>query len=153
MAVLVTGGAGFIGSHTCVELLGAGEEVVIIDNFSNSKPQVLDKIREITGKDFRFYEVDLLDEQGVKKVFDENPDIDSVIHFAALKAVGESVQKPLEYYHNNLTGTLVLCKQMRDHNVKKIVFSSSATVYGSPASLPIREDFPLSTTNPMAPPN
>ncbi len=148
MAVLVTGGAGFIGSHTCVELLGAGEEVVIIDNFSNSKPQVLDKIREITGKDFKFYEVDLLDEQGVKRVFDENPDIDSVIHFAALKAVGESVQKPLEYYHNNLTGTLVLCKQMRDHNVKKIVFSSSATVYGSPASLPIRENFPLSTTNP-----
>ena len=148
MAVLVTGGAGFIGSHTCVELLGAGEEVVIIDNFSNSKPQVLDKIREITGKDFKFYEVDLLDEEGVKKVFDENPDIDSVIHFAALKAVGESVQKPLEYYHNNLTGTIILCKQMRAHNVKKIVFSSSATVYGSPASLPIREDFPLSTTNP-----
>ena len=148
MAVLVTGGAGFIGSHTCVELLGAGEEVVIIDNFSNSKPQVLDKIREITGKDFKFYEVDLLDEEGVKKVFDENPDIDSVIHFAALKAVGESVQKPLEYYHNNLTGTIILCKQMREHNVKKIVFSSSATVYGSPASLPIREDFPLSTTNP-----
>ena len=148
MAVLVTGGAGFIGSHTCVELLGAGEEVVIIDNFSNSKPQVLDKIREITGKDFKFYEVDLLDEQGVKRVFDENPDIDSVIHFAALKAVGESVQKPLEYYHNNLPRTLVLCKQMRDHNVKKIVFSSSATVYGSPASLPIRENFPLSTTNP-----
>ena len=148
MAVLVTGGAGFIGSHTCVGLLGAGEEVVIIDNFSNSKPQVLDKIREITGKDFKFYEVDLLDEEGVKKVFDENPDIDSVIHFAALKAVGESVQKPLEYYHNNLTGTIILCKQMREHNVKKIVFSSSATVYGSPASLPIREDFPLSTTNP-----
>ena len=148
MAVLVTGGAGFIGSHTCVELLGAGEEVVIIDNFSNSKPQVLDKIREITGKDFKFYEVDLLDEEGVKKVFDENPDIDSVIHFAALKAVGESVQKPLEYYHNNLTGTIILCKQMREHNVKKIVFSSSATVYGSPASLPIREDFLLSTTNP-----
>ena len=148
MAVLVTGGAGFIGSHTCVELLGAGEEVVIIDNFSNSKPQVLDKIREITGKDFKFYEVDLLDEEGVKKVFDENPDIDSVIHFATLKAVGESVQKPLEYYHNNLTGTIILCKQMREHNVKKIVFSSSATVYGSPASLPIREDFPLSTTNP-----
>ena len=148
MAVLVTGGAGFIGSHTCVELLGAGEEVVIIDNLSNSKPQVLDKIREITGKDFKFYEVDLLDEEGVKKVFDENPDIDSVIHFAALKAVGESVQKPLEYYHNNLTGTIILCKQMREHNVKKIVFSSSATVYGSPASLPIREDFPLSTTNP-----
>ena len=148
MAVLVTGGAGFIGSHTCVELLGAGEEVVIIDNFSNSKPQVLDKIREITGKDFKFYEVDLLDEEGVKKVFDENPGIDSVIHFAALKAVGESVQKPLEYYHNNLTGTIILCKQMREHNVKKIVFSSSATVYGSPASLPIREDFPLSTTNP-----
>ena len=119
MAVLVTGGAGFIGSHTCVELLGAGEEVVIIDNFSNSKPQVLDKIREITGKDFKFYEVDLLDEQGVKRVFDENPDIDSVIHFAALKAVGESVQKPLEYYHNNLTGTLVLCKQMRTTTLKR----------------------------------
>ncbi len=148
MAVLVTGGAGFIGSHTCVELLGAGEEVVILDNFSNSKPQVLDKIREISGKDFRFYETDLLDEQGVKQVFDENPAIDSVIHFAALKAVGESVQKPLEYYHNNLTGTLILCRQMQQHGVKKIVFSSSATVYGSPASLPIRENFPLSTTNP-----
>lgn len=148
MSVLVTGGAGYIGSHTCVELLEAGEKVIILDNFSNSKPKVLDKIRQITGKDFKFYEVDLLDEEGVEKVFAENGDIDSVIHFAALKAVGESVQKPLEYYHNNLTGTLVLCKAMRKHGVKKIVFSSSATVYGSPASLPIREDFPLSTTNP-----
>lgn len=148
MAVLVTGGAGFIGSHTVVELLGAGEKVIILDNFSNSKPSVLDKIRRISGKDFGFYAVDLRDENGVKRVFDENPDIDSVIHFAALKAVGESVAKPLEYYDNNLTGTLVLCRQMKAHGVKNIVFSSSATVYGAPASLPIREDFPLSTTNP-----
>ena len=148
MSVLVTGGAGYIGSHTCVELLNAGESVVILDNFSNSKPEVLDKIRQITGKDFKFYEVDLVNEPDVKRVFDENPDIDVVIHFAGLKAVGESVAKPLEYYQNNITGTLVLCNQMRAHGVKKIVFSSSATVYGSPKSLPIKEDFPLSTTNP-----
>ena len=148
MSVLVTGGAGYIGSHTCVELLNAGESVVILDNFSNSKPEVLDKIRQITGKDFKFYEVDLVNEPDVKRVFDENPDIDVVIHFAGLKAVGESVAKPLEYYQNNITGTLVLCNQMRAHNCKKIVFSSSATVYGSPKSLPIKEDFPLSTTNP-----
>lgn len=147
MAVLLTGGAGFIGSHTCVELLNANEEVVILDNFSNSKPDVLDKIRAITGKNFRFYEVDLLDKDGVEKVFAEN-DIEAVIHFAGLKAVGESVQKPLEYYHNNITGTLILCDVMRKHNCKNIVFSSSATVYGSPKSVPIKEDFPLSTTNP-----
>ena len=147
MAVLVTGGAGFIGSHTCVELLAAGEEIVVLDNFCNSKPEVLDKIREIAQKDFKFYEVDLLDPEGVEKVFSENT-IDTVIHFAGLKAVGESVQKPLEYYHNNITGTLILCDVMRRHGCKKIVFSSSATVYGSPKSVPIREDFPLSTTNP-----
>lgn len=147
MAVLVTGGAGFIGSHTCVELLNAGEDIVILDNFSNSKPDVLDKIKAITKKDFKFYEVDLLDPEGVEKVFSEN-EIDTVIHFAGLKAVGESVQKPLEYYYNNITGTLILCDAMRKHHCKRIVFSSSATVYGSPKTVPIREDFPLSTTNP-----
>lgn len=147
MAILLTGGAGFIGSHTCVELLNANEEVVILDNFCNSKPDVLDKIKTITGKDFKFYEVDLLDRAGVEKVFDEN-DIEAVIHFAGLKAVGESVQKPLEYYHNNITGTLILCDVMKEHGCKNIVFSSSATVYGSPKSVPIKEDFPLSTTNP-----
>lgn len=147
MSVLVTGGAGFIGSHTCVELLNAGEEIVVLDNFCNSKPEVLDQIRAISKKDFKFYEVDLLDPDGVEKVFSENK-IDTVIHFAGLKAVGESVQKPLEYYHNNITGTLILCEAMRRHGCKQIVFSSSATVYGSPKSVPIKEDFPLSTTNP-----
>lgn len=147
MAVLITGGAGFIGSHTCVELLDAGEEIVVLDNFCNSKPDALDEIKEITGKTFKFYEVDLLDRDGVEKVFCEN-EIDTVIHFAGLKAVGESVQKPLEYYHNNITGTLILCDVMKAHNCKRIVFSSSATVYGSPKTVPIREDFPLSTTNP-----
>lgn len=147
MAVLVTGGTGYIGSHTCVALTQAGEEIVVLDNFSNSKPDVLDKIKSITGKEVTFYEVDLLDREGVERVFSEN-DIDTVIHFAGLKAVGESVQKPLEYYHNNITGTLILCDVMRNHGCKKIVFSSSATVYGSPKSVPIREDFPLSTTNP-----
>lgn len=147
MSILLTGGAGFIGSHTCVELLNANEEVVILDNFCNSKPDVLDKIRTITGKDFKFYEVDLLDKEGVEKVFSEN-NIEAVIHFAGFKAVGESVEKPLEYYHNNITGTLILCDVMRKHNCKNIIFSSSATVYGSPKSVPITEDFPLSTTNP-----
>lgn len=147
MSVLVTGGAGFIGSHTCVELLNSGEEIVVLDNFCNSKPEVLDKIRQLTGKDFKFYEADLLDPDGVEKVFAEN-DIEIVIHFAGLKAVGESVQKPLKYYHNNITGTLILCEAMKRHNVKKIVFSSSATVYGNPHTVPIKEDFPLSTTNP-----
>lgn len=147
MQILVTGGAGFIGSHTCVELLAKGYEVVILDNFSNSRPEVLERIKEISGKDFKFYEVDLLDEAGVDRVFAEN-DIKAVIHFAAFKAVGESVAKPIEYYHNNLTGTLVLCGAMKKHNVKKIVFSSSATVYGDPHTVPIQEDFPLSATNP-----
>ena len=148
MSVLVTGGAGYIGSHTVVELLNRGEEIVIVDNFSNSKPEMLDKIKEITNKNFKFYEVDLLDKENLDKVFLENPDIDSVIHFAGLKAVGESVAKPIEYYHNNITGTLILLDIMKKYGCKKIVFSSSATVYGNPKTVPIREDFPLSTTNP-----
>ena len=147
MAVLFTGGAGYIGSHTCVELLNAGEEIIILDNFYNSKPEALNRIRQITGKDFLFYEADLLDKAAIERIFSENS-IDSVIHFAGLKAVGESVQKPILYYHNNITGTLNLCDVMQSHNVKKIVFSSSATVYGSPKSVPIDETFPLSTTNP-----
>jgi len=145
--ILVTGGAGFIGSHTCVELLDAGYEIAVIDNFCNSKPESLKRIKQITGKDFKFYEADLLDREAVEKIFDENK-IDAVIHFAGLKAVGESVAMPLEYYHNNIGSTLVLCDVMRKHGCKKIVFSSSATVYGNPKSVPIKEDFPLSTTNP-----
>ena len=147
MSILVTGGAGYIGSHTCVELLEKGEEIVSVDNFSNSKPEVLDKIKEITGKKFKFYEVDLLDKTKLEKVFQDNH-IEEVIHFAGLKAVGESVKKPIEYYHNNITGTLVLLELMKKYNCKKIVFSSSATVYGNPKTVPIKEDFPLSTTNP-----
>ena len=147
MNILVTGGAGYIGSHTSVELLNAGYDIVIMDNFSNSKPAALERIKTITGKDFKFYETDLLDQKGMDKIFDENK-IDAVVHFAGLKAVGESVAKPLEYYHNNITGTLILCESMKKHGVKKIVFSSSATVYGDPATVPITEDFPLSTTNP-----
>lgn len=145
--ILVTGGAGFIGSHTCVELLNAGYDVVIADNFSNSKPEAVKRIEKITGKKVKLYEADLLDRQAMEKIFDENK-IDAVIHFAGLKAVGESVSIPLKYYHNNITGTLILCDVMAKHNVKKIVFSSSATVYGSPKTVPIKEDFPLSTTNP-----
>lgn len=145
--ILVTGGAGFIGSHTCVELLDAGYEIAVIDNFCNSKPQAIERIKQITGKDFPFYEADLLDKAAVEQIFKENR-IDAVIHFAGLKAVGESVAKPLEYYRNNIGSTLVLCDVMRKAGCKKIVFSSSATVYGSPKSVPIREDFPLSTTNP-----
>lgn len=149
MAVLITGGAGFIGSHAAVEFLNKGYDLVILDNFSNSKPCVLDRIRQITGKDFKFYEIDLLDKVALDAMFDECPEIDSCIHFAGLKAVGESVQMPLEYYHNNLTGTINLCQSMRAHGVKTIVFSSSATVYGDPATVPIREDFPTgNTTNP-----
>lgn len=148
MSVLVTGGAGYIGSHTVVELLNRGEKIIIVDDFSNSKPEMLDKIRKITNKDFKFYEVDLLDRENLDKVFAENSDIESVIHFAGLKAVGESVEKPIEYYHNNITGTLILLDVMKKYNCKKIVFSSSATVYGDPATVPIKEDFPLSTTNP-----
>lgn len=149
MAVLITGGAGFIGSHAAVEFLNKGYDLVILDNFSNSKPCVLDRIRQITGKDFRFFQIDLLDKPAVDKMFDECPDIDSCIHFAGLKAVGESVSKPLAYYHNNLTGTINLCNAMQEHGVKVLVFSSSATVYGDPATVPIREDFPTgNTTNP-----
>lgn len=147
MAILVTGGTGFIGSHTVVELLKDGREVVILDNLCNSKICVLDRIEKITGIRPKFYQVDLLDFEGTSRVFDEN-EIDSVIHFAGLKAVGESVAQPIRYYHNNITGTLNLCQAMQDHGVKTIVFSSSATVYGKPETVPIREDFPLSTTNP-----
>ncbi len=149
MSVLITGGAGFIGSHAAVEFLNAGYEIVIMDNFSNSKPVVLDRIKQITGKDFKFYRADLLDLASLDKIFDENPDIDSVIHFAGLKAVGESVSKPLEYYHNNVTGTLMLCDSMRRHGVKTIVFSSSATVYGAPDEVPIKESARVgNATNP-----
>jgi len=147
MSILITGGTGFIGSHTIVELLGAGRDLVVVDNFCNSKPCVLDRIEQITGKRVKFYEVDLLDYDALEKVFQEN-DIDSCIHFAGLKAVGESCAQPLRYYHNNLTGTFNLCALLSKYNAKRIVFSSSATVYGNPASVPIREDFPLSTTNP-----
>lgn len=144
--ILVTGGSGYIGSHTCVELLNSGEDIAVVDNFINSKPEALNRIKKITGKDFKFYEFDLLNKDDINKIFDEN-EIESVIHFAGLKAVGESVKKPLLYYHNNLTGTFNLLEVMKQHNVKKIVFSSSATVYGM-AKVPIKEDSPLSTTNP-----
>ena len=145
--ILVTGGCGYIGSHTVVELLDNNRDVIIVDNFSNSSPEVLDSIKEITNKNFKFYKIDITSEDDLEVVFKENK-IDSVIHFAALKAVGESVEKPLEYYYNNLNSTLVLLKLMKKYNVKNFVFSSSATVYGSPKTLPINEDFPLSTTNP-----
>lgn len=148
MAVLVTGGAGFIGSHTCVELINAGYEVVIVDNLYNSCKEAVNRIEKITGKSVKFYEIDLLDRDALEKVF-ENESIDSVIHFAGYKAVGESVRKPIEYYHNNITGTLILCDVMRNHGCKSIVFSSSATVYGDPAFVPITEDCPTGgVTNP-----
>ncbi len=147
MKILVTGGAGYIGSHTCVELLNAGYDVVIVDDFSNSKPEVLNRIREITGKDFVFYQFDVADKENMRCVFEENK-IDAVIHFAGYKAVGESCQIPLKYYKNNLGSTFTLCELMEEFDVKRLVFSSSATVYGSPKTVPIREDFPLSTTNP-----
>lgn len=147
MAILITGGTGFIGSHTVVELLKDKREVIIVDNLLNSKKCVLDRIEKITGVRPAFYQADLLDYNAIDKIFDENS-IDSVIHFAGLKAVGESCQKPLLYYNNNITGTLNLCEIMSKHNCKLIVFSSSATVYGNPKSVPIKEDFPLSTTNP-----
>ncbi len=148
MAVLVTGGTGYIGSHTVVELLNDGQDVVIVDNLCNSKLCVLDRIETITGRRPTFYQVDLLDREALDAVFEAHKDIDSVIHFAGLKAVGESVQIPLHYYHNNLTGTFILCELMAKHGVKRIVFSSSATVYGSPKTVPITEDFELSATNP-----
>lgn len=147
MKILVTGGAGYIGSHTCIQLLEAGHEIVVVDNFYNSKYEAVRRIRELSGKDFPFYEADVCDSEAVEKIFSENK-IDAIIHFAGLKAVGESVRIPLRYYDNNLTSTLVLLKAMEKHGVKNFVFSSSATVYGNPASVPITEDFPLSTTNP-----
>ena len=147
MKILVTGGTGYIGSHTAVELLNSGYEIVIIDNFSNSKSDVLDKIKLITNKDFKFYEGDVCNKDLLRKIFNENK-IDAVIHFAGYKAVGESVKKPIMYYRNNIDSTLSLIEAMNEFNCKKIVFSSSATVYGNPTTLPIKEDFPLSTTNP-----
>ena len=147
MKILVTGGTGYIGSHTAVELLNSGYEIVIIDNFSNSKSDVLDKIKLITNKDFKFYEGDVCNKDLLRKIFSENK-IDAVIHFAGYKAVGESVKKPIMYYRNNIDSTLSLIEVMNEFNCKKIVFSSSATVYGNPTTLPIKEDFPLSTTNP-----
>ena len=147
MAVLVTGGAGYIGSHTSVELLNAGHEVICIDNFMNSKIEAVKRVEKITGKTVKFYEGDIRDRKILDKIFEENK-IDSVINLAGLKAVGESCAKPLEYYENNIEGLLVLAFAMRDHGVKNLVFSSSATVYGKPKSVPIKEDFPLSTSNP-----
>ena len=148
MAILVTGGAGYIGSHTCVELLNAGYEVVVLDNLYNSSEEAVKRVEKISGKKVAFYKADLLDKPAVEAVFDRES-IDSVIHFAGLKAVGESVAKPLEYYHNNITGTLNLCDVMRRHGVKKIIFSSSATVYGDPAFIPITEECPKGKiTNP-----
>ena len=145
--ILVTGGAGYIGTHTCVELLGAGYDVVVVDNLLNSDAEALRRVRAIAGRDLAFHAVDLPDKAGVERVFAAHR-IDAVIHFAGLKAVGESVQQPLRYYHNNLTGTLHLLQVMSDRGVKRLVFSSSATVYGDPKSVPIREDFPLGATNP-----
>ncbi len=147
MNVLVTGGAGYIGSHTCVELLNNGYGVVVMDNYSNSSPEVLEIVEKLTGKTFPVYDCDMLDYDGFEKIFEENK-IDAVIHFAGLKAVGESVSKPLEYYHNNLNGTINLLRLMKKHNVRKLVFSSSATVYGMNNTAPFNEEMPLSTTNP-----
>lgn len=148
MAILLPGGAGYIGSHTAVELLNAGKEIIIADNFSNSKPEVLDKIKTITGKDFKFYEIDCLDRKALEKVFEENS-IEAVINFAGFKAVGESVQKPIEYYMNNITGALTILDVMRKYNCKKFIFSSSATVYGDPEIIPITEECKIGgTTNP-----
>ncbi|MBE0696590.1 MAG: UDP-glucose 4-epimerase GalE [Anaerolineaceae bacterium] len=147
MRILVTGGAGYIGSHTSLELLNAGYDVVVVDNLINSKVESLRRVQELTGRSLTFHQVDLLDKLALEAVFDEAA-VDAVIHFAGLKAVGESVSIPLRYYHNNITGTLILCEVMLAHGVKNLVFSSSATVYGAPETVPIREDFPLSATNP-----
>ena len=147
MKVLVTGGTGYIGSHTIVELLQNGHEVVAFDNFYNSKPMVIDRIKTITGKDFKFYKADMLNRSELDEIFDQT-EIDAVIHFAGLKAVGESVQIPLKYYHNNIGGTINLLESMQAHGVYNIVFSSSATVYGDSKIVPVKEDFPTSATNP-----
>ena len=147
MSILITGGAGYIGSHTCVELLNAGYEIVVLDNLSNSKADSLDRIREITSKNFKFYQTDLLNKAELRSIFDEN-NIEAVIHFAGLKAVGESVSIPLHYYHNNITGTLILCEVMEQFGVHNMVFSSSATVYGMQEQVPLSEELPLQATNP-----
>lgn len=145
--ILVTGGAGFIGSHTCVELLSCDYNIIVMDNFVNSKPECLEKIRQITNKNFKFYEIDMLNYDGVCSIFEQNK-VDAVIHFAGLKAVGESVSMPLEYYHNNITGTLNIVRAMKEYECKNMVFSSSATVYGMNNPIPFKEDFPTSATNP-----
>lgn len=148
MSILVAGGAGYIGSHTCVELLEAGYDVIVVDNLYNASPEALKRVEEITGKKVTFYEADILDREALNRIFDAHK-IEAVIHFAGYKAVGESVRKPIEYYYNNMTGTLVLCDVMRNHGVKNIVFSSSATVYGDPAQIPITESCPKGQpTNP-----
>lgn len=148
MKILVTGGAGYIGSHTCVELLNEGYDVVVVDNLYNASPKALDRVREITGKDLTFYEADIRDREALEAIFAKE-NVDAVIHFAGLKAVGESVAKPLEYYENNIAGTVNLCFAMKKYNVKNIIFSSSATVYGDPAQIPITEECPKGTcTNP-----
>ncbi len=147
MSILVTGGAGFIGSHTVVELLENEEDVIVVDNLSNSKQEALNRVEKITGKSLTFYKTDLLDKEGLDEIF-SNHSIESVIHFAGYKAVGESVEKPLMYYQNNITGTIYLCEIMREHGVKNIVFSSSSTVYGDPDEVPVKEHFPVSATNP-----
>ena len=147
MKILVTGGAGYIGSHTCLELLKKGYKVVVVDNLVNSKEEPLKRVQDLAGRPLDFYKVDLLDKQALVAVFEKYA-IDAVIHFAGLKAVGESVTIPLHYYHNNVTGTLILCEVMKQYDVKNLIFSSSATVYGNPHKVPIREDFPASATNP-----
>ena len=147
MAILVTGGAGYIGSHTCLELLRKGYDVVVVDNLSNSSEESLKRVEKLVGKDLTFYQFNVEDKDKLIKVFEQEK-IEAVIHFAGLKAVGESVHKPLNYYYNNLVSTLVLCEVMTQFDVKKLVFSSSATVYGNPQTVPIKEDFPLSVTNP-----
>ncbi|GAB6524508.1 UDP-glucose 4-epimerase GalE [Bacillus cereus] len=147
MKVLVTGGAGYIGSHTCVQLLNNGYEVIVIDNLSNSSAKSLNRVKEVTGKQIKFYKEDVLNREALNKIFEENT-IEAVIHFAGLKAVGESVANPLTYYNTNITSTLVLCDVMQKHNVKKMIFSSSATVYGIPKTSPITENFPLGAINP-----
>ncbi|WP_066055770.1 UDP-glucose 4-epimerase GalE [Robertmurraya korlensis] len=147
MAILVTGGAGYIGTHTCVELLNNGIEIIVVDNLSNSKIEAVNRVETITGKSVKFYKADILDRYELTRIFTEN-EIEAVIHFAGLKAVGESVEIPLHYYMNNISGTLILCDVMKEFGVKKIVFSSSATVYGYPETVPINENFPLDATNP-----
>jgi UDP-glucose 4-epimerase len=148
MHIIVTGGAGYIGSHTCLELLNAGHQVTVIDNLSNSSEEALRRVEKLTGRTLALFEADLLDLEELERIFAVCDDASAVIHFAGLKAVGESMARPLHYYRNNITGTLNLCQVMQECNIKNMVFSSSATVYGDPASVPIREDFPLSCTNP-----